>query len=254
MTQYAFGSGTLIAKRTDVANTQPALVGTLQDVSLDLDRKIETLVGQYNFAVAAGGAEFKITGKAKFARLQATQISNLMLGQNVGTTTTPAMLQMTATGETHAVSSSSATMTNGATFTEDLGVFSAAGVQLTPVASGPVAGVSYVPGAPGVGTYTFASGDNATTYTFYYAYTITSSGTQLALVNALMGPIPTFELFLKETFNYYGTNKDLVIKLNACVAPKLSMPFANTKFTVAELDFQALADVNNNIGTISLTE
>ena len=48
----------------------PALLGTLQDVSIDFDRKIETLLGQYNMAVAAGGGEFKITGKAKFARLQ----------------------------------------------------------------------------------------------------------------------------------------------------------------------------------------
>ena len=77
MTQYAFGSGTLIGKRTDVTGTPPCLLGTLQDVSLDFDRKIETLLGQYNMAVAAGGGELKITGKAKFARLQATQINNL---------------------------------------------------------------------------------------------------------------------------------------------------------------------------------
>ena len=53
MTQFAFGSGTLIGKRTDVTGTPPALLGTLQDVSIDFDRKIETLLGQYNTAVAA---------------------------------------------------------------------------------------------------------------------------------------------------------------------------------------------------------
>ena len=47
MTQFAFGSGTLIGKRTDVTGQPPALLGTLQDVSLDFDRKIETLLGQY---------------------------------------------------------------------------------------------------------------------------------------------------------------------------------------------------------------
>ena len=78
MTQYAFGSGTLVCKRTDVTGTPPCLIGTLQDVSLDFDRKIETLLGQYNMAVAAGGGEFKITGKTKFARLQATTINNLL--------------------------------------------------------------------------------------------------------------------------------------------------------------------------------
>src|SRR5580692_12385914 len=62
MTQYAFGSGTLIGKRTDVANTPPALLGTLESVSLDFDRKVEFLLGQYNMPVAAGGGEFKIAG------------------------------------------------------------------------------------------------------------------------------------------------------------------------------------------------
>jgi hypothetical protein len=66
-----------------VTGTPPCLLGTLQDVSIDFDRKIETLLGQYNMAVAAGGGEFKTTGKAKFARLQATQINNLFLGQTL---------------------------------------------------------------------------------------------------------------------------------------------------------------------------
>jgi hypothetical protein len=66
--------------------------------------------------------------------------------------------------------------------------------------------------------------------------------------------VPTFEISLKETFNYFGAQKDLLVKLNACVSPKLSLPFSNQKFTVAEFDFQAIADAANNIGTISLSE
>ena len=57
MTQFVFGSGTLIMKRTDLANTPPALLGTLQDLTIDFDRKIESLLGQYNVAVALGGGE-----------------------------------------------------------------------------------------------------------------------------------------------------------------------------------------------------
>ena len=250
MTQFAFGSGTLIGKRTDITGTPPCLLGTLQDVSLDFDRKIETLLGQYNMAVAAGGGEFKIAGKAKFARLQATQINNLFLGQ---TLTTGGMLEMT-TGESDTVASGSITVANGANFAEDFGVFNAAtGVQLTPVASSPTAGVSYVPPTGSPGTYTFATGDNGVVYLIYYAYT-TTSGNKIALSNQLMGPVPLFEISLKETFNYFGTSKDLLIKLNACFSPKLSLPFSNQKFTVAEFDFQAIADASNNIGTISLTE
>ena len=132
MTAYAFGTGTLIAKRTDTLNTPPFLFGVLQDVSLDFDQKLESLTGQSKVAVALGDGELKITGKAKFARLQATQINNLFLGQ---TLTANSMVEMT-TGESDTVASGAVTVVNSATFVEDYGVFYAAsGVQLTPVAS-----------------------------------------------------------------------------------------------------------------------
>jgi hypothetical protein len=101
--------------------------------------------------------------------------------------------------------------------------------------------------------YTFNSADNGAAVLIYYSYTI-ASGNKISLANQLAGPLPMFEVSLKETFNYFGTAKDLVVKLNACVAPKLSLPFSNQKFTVAEFDFQAIADASNNIGTISLSE
>jgi hypothetical protein len=249
MTQFSFGSGTLISKRTDITGTPPALLGTLQDVSLDFDRKIEMLLGQYNMAVAAGGGEFKIAGKAKFARLQAAQINNLFLGQ---TLTANSMVEMT-TGETDTVTAAAVSVANGATFLEDFGVFYASsGVQLVPVAASPVQGQYIAPSGSG-GTYTFNSADNGAAVVIYYSYSITS-GNKITLANQLTGPLPMFEVSLKETFNYFGTSKDIVIKLNACVAPKLSLPFSSQKFTVAEFDFQAIADASNNIGTISLTE
>lgn len=249
MTQFAFGSGTLIGKRTDVTGQPPALLGTLQDVSLDFDRKIETLLGQYNMPVAAGGGEFKISGKAKFARLQSTQINNLFLGQ---TLTASSMVEMT-TGESDTVASAAVTVANGASFVEDFGVFYASsGAQLNPVTASPTQGQYIAPsGTPG--TYTFNSADNGAAVLIYYSYTV-STGNKISLANQLMGPLPMFEVSLKETFNYFGTSKDLVIKLNACVSPKLSLPFSNQKFTVAEFDFAAIADSSNNIGTISLSE
>jgi hypothetical protein len=253
MTQYSFGTGTLILKRTDVSLTQPALIGTLQENSIDFDQKLESLLGQNKVAVALAGAELKITGKAKFARLQATQISNLFFGA-LATQTAPAMTLMTATGEAHTVSGGAVTVTNGATFVEDLGVFTAAGVQLQPVASSPVAGVSYVPGAANTGTYTFNASDNGTAYTFYYRYTITSGGQQVALTNQPMGPVPTFELNFQETFNYFGVQKTINVVFNACASSKLTLPFSNTKWTIAEFDWQAQADASGNIGIISLSE
>lgn len=252
MTQYAFGTGTLILRRTDVANTMPALLGTLQDVSIDFDRKIEELMGQYNVAVALAGGPLSIKGKAKFARLQATQLNNLFLGQ---TLTSSGMLEMT-TGESGTVATAAVTVANGATFVQDEGVFNAAtGVQLQPVPSAPVAGVSYIPGAAGVGTYTFASGDNTVVYLFYYTYTTSTAGTnKIVAANQLMGPMPVFECHFKQSFTYLGNVKDLIVKLNACSSSKLSMAFNNTKFMIEDFEFQAQADAANNWGTISMTE
>lgn len=252
MTAFAFGTGTLICKRTDVTLTQPALLGVLQDISIDFDRKIEELIGQYNVAVAIAGAQISIKGKAKFARIQATQLNNLFLGQ---TLTTPAMEQMT-TGETGTVAAAAITVANGATFVTDLGVFDAVtGNELTPVASGPVAGVSYVAGAAGVGTYGFNATDNTKVYVIYYTYTVTTTGSsKIVAANQLMGPIPVFELHFKESFTVAGVAKDIVLKLNACSASKLSMGFNNTKWMIPDFEFSAFADSSNNWGILSFSE
>ena len=49
----------------------------------------------------------------------------------------------------------------------------------------------------------------------------------------------------------YSANPD---GRSAQYASLLRPTFSNQKFTVAEFDFQAIADAVNNIGTISLTE
>jgi hypothetical protein len=157
------------------------------------------------------------------------------------------------TGEADTVTSGAVTVANGANFIEDFGVFYAAtGVQLAPVAASPAQGQYIAPsGSPGA--YTFNSADNSASLLIYYSYSVTS-GNKISLANQLTGPLPMFEISLKETFNYFGTSKDLLVKLNACVSSKLSLPFSNQKFTIAEFDFQAIADSSNNIGTISLSE
>jgi hypothetical protein len=250
MAEYIFGAGTLIAKRTDVTNTMPALLGVLQDITLDFSRKIEGLLGQYMSPVAFGGGELSIKGKAKFGRIQATQFNNLFFNS----TQTASSGQEMTTGESGTVTTAAVTVANGATFVEDAGVFNAAtGVQLQPVASGPATGVSYVPGAAGVGTYTFNAGDNGTAYLFYYTYTVTTEN-KIVLANQLMGPVTNFKLFIKQQYTVFGVNKNLFIQLNNCVSEKLALNFTNAKFVIPEMDIMAGADAANNIGIISITE
>jgi hypothetical protein len=256
VTMYNFGIGALIAKRTDVTGQPPAFFGTITDVNVDFDRKIEFLIGQYNMPVAAGGGELKIAGKAKNARFQSTTLTNTFLGTNVGSTTAGSMLEM-AISEAQTIPAASPftrTVTNSAGWIEDLGVFYASGLnsnQLSPVGALTAAG-QYTAAA---GIYTFFSLDAGAAVNIYYTYTVAVSGSnKLAITNALMGPVPTFELNLKESFNYFGVNKNIIVQLNACVSSKLTWPFANAKFSVQDFEFQAIADASNNIGTISMTE
>ncbi len=244
MSQYNFGIGTLIAKRTDVTYPKPAFMGVIQDVEVNFDRELKTLVGQYNVAEAIAGGELKITAKAKFARIQANLLGDVYLN------TTPATGQtIMAQGEVKPIVANAITVAEAATFVEDLGVFDSSGVQLTPVASAPAVGQYSV----SAGVYTFNAGQTAGNYTIYYDYTKTTGYTN-TLAKQLMGSLPTFALFLESDFSQFGVSKKLFLKLNAVVCGKLAMPFKNKDFTIQDLDMQAFCDASGNWGSISTTE
>lgn len=248
MTQFAFGSGTVIGKRTDIANAAPSFLGVVQDIEIDFDRTLKELIGQYQMPVAIGVAGMKITGKAKFARIQTPTMNNLFFGgtQATGKLELAAGEAGTVPGSPYAI-----TVANSATFSEDYGVFNAAtGVQLTPVASGPTTGQYTV----AAGVYTFAAADTTIGVLIYYSYTVAGSGLKVVMANQLMGVAPSFSLVCKQSFAQFGTNKNIILRLNACISSKLSLPFKNQDFMVHDLDFQAFADAANNWGTLSSDE
>ena len=254
MTQYVFGSGTMIAKRTDVTLQPPYMFGVLQDVTLDFDQKLEDLYGQYKVAVALGDGALKITGKAKMARWQATLPANMLCGVSL---TTSAMPELPLTGESHSIPAPSGpytvTVTNSAlTPLDDLGVFyQSNGVQLTPAASASAQGIYSFNASTGV--YTFNAADASTAVWIYYSWAA-ASGNELVYPNQLMGTSPVFELYLKNSTANFGVTKDFVLKLNACKSSKLSIPVNNQKFAITEFDFQAMADASNNVFTLGSTE
>lgn len=86
---FSFGSGTLWG--TPVAgnlptNPTPIKFGTLQSVDLDISYEIKELYGQKNFPEAIARGKGKITGKAKFGRINSNLFNQLFFAQN---TTTP---------------------------------------------------------------------------------------------------------------------------------------------------------------------
>lgn len=251
MTAYAFGTGTLIAKRTDASNTAPFMFGVLQGITLDFDQKLEALYGQNKVAVALGDGELKISGKAKFARLQMTLFNNLFTGQSTASGT----LDMASTGELATIPATPYhyTVANASlTPLEDFGVFYASsGIQLTPVASGPSAGQYSFDASTGI--YTFASADSGSAVYVYYTYAATA-GNKLVYSNPLTGTSPVFEVYFKTTTSNFGVSKNVTIKLNACKSSKLALSFSNQKFTIPEFDFQAMADASGNVFTLSTSE
>jgi hypothetical protein len=247
MVAYNFGAGNWFCKRTDVANQTPTLLGVLQDMELDIDRTLKELVGQYALPVDVAQAQMKITGKGKYAQVAAGNLNNTILGQ----TQTSASGFNIAAPENH-TGAATLTVTNGATFSEDLGVrYHATGNPLQPVTATPSLG-SYIPGVAGTGTYTFNASDTVS-LDIYYSYNV-SNMQQISAVNQLMGQGTTFELIGSNTYNVCGINKVISIKLNACKASKTTMPFKNVDYLMFDLEFQAFADCSNAWGTIAMTD
>jgi hypothetical protein len=249
--QLNFGVGTAIGKRTDIANAKPSFLGVLQDLEIDIAVTLKELTGAWKMPIDVAPSSMKVTGKAKFARIQGASINNLLLGQ---TETDAAGIDM-AIAESFSVPASGPytyQTANHTTFIEDLGVFYAnGGAQLQPVSVlvGTTAGQYSQSG----GTYTFASGDAGAALVAYYSYSATSL-VQLSLANQLMGTGPVFELQAKQDYFVAGVEKKLILKLNSCRASKWNLPFKNTDYTIQDFEFTAFADASNNWGTFAFSE
>jgi hypothetical protein len=252
VTAFNFGIGTVIGRRTDTAaaTTQPSFFGVIQDITIDMDQTLVELYGQLKMPVDIAPSKLKVSGKAKFARLQLNQLNNMILGNTV---TSAGGFDM-ASAEGHNVTVTTFTVTNGSTFVQDLGVFyHSTGKQLAPIGSAPPVG-SYIAGAAGTGTYTINSGDESIQLDVYYTYTVTTQQNMVA-TNNFMGTGPIFELTCVNHYtNNLGVANELGIRLNACRSSKFTFPFSNIQYTIPDFDFQAFADSSGNWGTIVMTE
>lgn len=242
--QYAFGSGVLFGRKTGSSNPTPVMFGALQDVSIDISFTSKALYGQYQFPLAIGRGTAKITGKAKFAQLNAQAFNDLFFGESSLT----AGETVTIVREEANVSANTVTVTNNATFAQDLGVVNAnTGATLQRVASSPVGTGNYACNES-TGVYTFNSAMNGTDVQISYNYTDSGNGQYITINNQLLGTSPQFLVVLTETFN---SNK-LTLQLNACMADKLTMQTKQEDFMIPEFDFSAFADASQVVGKLSL--
>src|SRR5882724_9323975 len=120
MAQANFGSGDLIflPPATD-ADTTPVRVGVLQDVQLDYSSAIKFLFGGSQFAVEAANGEAKLTGKAKFGKIDGRLINRILAGSTI------AIGSKIKVDEQGTVTAAAVTVTGSATFADNLGVYDA---------------------------------------------------------------------------------------------------------------------------------
>jgi hypothetical protein len=250
---YSFGSGVLFGTRTGVdtsgnavANQTPINFGLVQEVTIDSSFNLKELYGQYQFPVTIARGTAKITGKAKTAKISAIAFNDLFLGMTRATT----LVQQTSYNEGGPLGTAipgipfTITVTNTATFVDDLGVIVLtpgsgsyfAGQPLIKVASAPTAGQYSVNGS---GVYTFASADNVSAVKVGISYTYTqSTGTRIPVTNQLLGYTPTFQMQLFTTFQ----GNDINVKFYNVTTSKLAFQTKLEDFVMPEFDFSIFAD------------
>lgn len=248
--QLGFGTGVLWGTQltdnagTAIANPTPQRFGVLQEGTIDISGALKELYGQKQFPVAIGRAAGKITLAAKAARIQASLFNAIFFGVPAGVTTTRVLV---ANDEAASIPATpfTVTVTNSATYTADLGVyFSATGLPLTRVASGPTTGQYSV----SAGVYTFAAADTLLGVLISYQYT--GTGKKIAYTNQLMGYAPTFSADLYVPYQ----GKSLVVHLYSCISDKLNIGTKQQDFMVPDFSAQAFANASDQVIDISTDE
>jgi hypothetical protein len=120
--------------------------------------------------------------------------------------------------------------------------YTATGLPLIRVASGPTLGQYSVNTSTGV--YTFSTGDQGTNVVqISYTYTISASGTQLNIKNQLMGFAPTIQILLNTVYN----GSQFSVLLYSVVSSKLTIATKQEDFIIPEFDFEAFANAAGQV-------
>lgn len=247
-----FGVGKLIAVPTNAAdgsvivNPTPVVLGTMQDVSLDLSVEMKTLYGSKRYPIAVGQGKGKTEIKAKYAEIDGGILGSLFFGRTEQAGIKAAVFDFAATVPAAAPYEVTVVPPSSGTFVADMGVQDATtGEQMSRVASAPTAGQYSVTAG---GKYTFAAGDASKPKRFSYEYSATSGGKVWTITNEVMGYTPSFTLLLQNSYQ----GKNMVVKLNRCVSGKLALPLKNDDFAIYDFDAEAFADANGELGYICL--
>lgn len=238
--QSFFGSGELWGIGSDALAT-PSKFGTLQDVSIDFSMTQKELRGGKLFAEKTANADAKITGKAKFGRINPVLFNSLFFGGAIA-----AGRERMVEGEAGTIPAAAGPYTivaaNGVKFKADHGVIDAAtGNAYEKVAAAPATGQYMVDAA--TGTYTFAAADTTKKVLIDYSWTDAATGRTLSVTNTLAGLSPTFQMVLREV----NDDGEVGMKLYACTSNKLAFATKLGDYMIPEFDFTAKANAAGQV-------
>jgi len=263
--QFFFGAGALYGLDNSTPTPTPVKFGTLQDVSVEFSADVKELYGANQFPAHIGRGKNKITCKAKSGQIAGALLNTLYFamtqtagellsaGGEAGTIPPTASLKEGG-GEKVTQPPYVVVVANGANFAQDLGVvYAKNGVPFVQVPTGegaPAVAVGQYTLNPTTGTYTFAAADNGVKVLIDYLYKSSATGSSIAITNLPMGLAPTFQAVLSGVTD----GKTMTLILNQCIASKLTIPTKNEDHVIVEFDFSAMADDNDQVGTLTVTE
>lgn len=247
MAQSVFGVGFLTATPQG-ANPTPTRFGRLQDVSVDFSYDLKPLYGSNQYALEQARGKAKIDIKATIGVVDPALFNNIFFGLTTSTGETLNSIDESATP-----ASATFTVANGATYSQDLGLYNTVTkLWMSRVASAPAAGQYAVNVATGV--YTTNAAQNTQLLKASYTYTSSSTGTKLAFTNQMMGTNVVFQVTLVNSFKGNdGANRSLLLNFPAVQCPKLGMPLKLDDFTLSQLDMSAQDDGTGAVFNYSMT-
>jgi hypothetical protein len=229
-------------------NASPVWFATLQDVDISIDATIKELRGQYQFPDDTAISDKKVTWKAGYGRFSIDTWNNIYFGDTIytgsnsgGTGVGGGVPQVQ---ESDTLNSTTYTVTNHATFTQDMGViYNSTKQAFTKVTGVPTVGQYNV----SAGVYGFSASDNNQTVLISYRYSITT-GRLLQVGNHVQGWGPQFEMVLSQPYQELTAGIPNYLDLYACKCGKLTAPLKRADYTISDLEGQAFANAAGFVG------
>lgn len=246
--QFWFDSGSLWARplidgqRVPQADTTPIRLGNLKGIELDIAMDLNFPGTQLQYKVNAATGDKEIRGSAQLGAFSSRAINQLYFPNQAA-----AGARLVLDNGRSAVPGSpfqiTPTVPQSGTWESDLGVcFTDDGTVLKRVPATPAAGEYSV----SAGVYTFNLLDTTKEVSISFVYDI-SGGEKVTVANQFKDLSASFEIILQGRYN----NLQVTWILNKCVADAFSLPSTTESFLIQDFEFEAIADLSGNVGTVS---